>query len=87
VDPLSILDVVGRRDVHQVTELDSTISSGDYDKLSSQSWRRLLTLVERNFALLNIVLTQTNENSILSSLPSDYTSAPDRCVGLEVGSR
>jgi len=57
MDPFTILDVVGGRDVTRITELDGTVSSGD--------------LVERDPALLDVILAKADENGILSSLSSD----------------
>jgi hypothetical protein len=71
--PFTILDVVGSRDVAKITNLDGTVSSRDWLLgLTQGACGQMRTLVESNLALLDVILTEADENGILSSLSSNY---------------
>jgi aminoglycoside phosphotransferase (APT) family kinase protein len=56
----------------QITDLDGTITSGDWSvskALAKRSSRP--TLVQGDLALVNVILTQADEDSVLSSLSSN----------------
>jgi hypothetical protein len=56
----------------QITNLDGTITSGDWSvskALAKRSSRP--TLVQGDPALVNVILTQADEDSVLSSLSSN----------------
>jgi hypothetical protein len=70
--PLSVFDVISRRDVDKVAQLDSTIASGNCDhQLDPQNCRDELTLVHCDFTLLNVVLTQADQDGVLSTFAAD----------------
>jgi hypothetical protein len=68
--PFTVLDVVGGRDVNKITQLDSAVTSSDFENVSTKLVARLIspTLIHGDFALFDIILTQTNEYGVLSTL-------------------
>jgi len=72
--PFTILDIVGRGDMCKVTEFQGTITSCNCMNRSAlfNGLEYGCTFVHCDFALLNIILTQTDKNSILSSLSTDW---------------
>ena len=57
MNPFTVFDIVGSRDMTKVSDLDGAIRSGN--------------LVESDLALVYIILTETDKNSVFSSLSSD----------------
>lgn len=58
--------------MNQITNLDGTVTSGDWSMskaLAKRSTRP--TLVQGDLALVHVILTQADEDSVLSSLSSN----------------
>lgn len=60
----------------KIAELDGTVASGDWISAAVRKTER--TFVHGNLALLDIILTQADQDCVLSALSSNWTISNDR---------